>query len=68
MGSGLDLDSAIQLFLDHVKVERGLARNTVAAYATDLAKFRRYTVEAGVDDAGKVEPRHVLGFLVRLSE
>ena len=64
---GLSLDSAIDLFLDHVKVERGLARNSVDAYGRDLAKFRRFAVGEGVDDADAVEPRHVLAYLVGLS-
>ena len=45
-GVGLSLDSAIDLFLDHVKVERGLARNSVEAYGRDLAKFRALRAEA----------------------
>jgi integrase/recombinase XerD len=64
---GLSLDSAIDLFVDHVKVERGLARNSVEAYGRDLAKFRRFTVAEGLHDAGAVEPRHVLAFLVGLA-
>ena len=65
---GLSLDSAIDLFLDHVKVERGLARNSVEAYARDLAKFRRFAAKEGVDDAGDVEARHLLAYLVALSQ
>ena len=65
---GLSLDSAIDLFLDHVKVERGLARNSVEAYGRDLAKFRRFAEAEGVDDAGAVEPRHLLAYLVALSK
>jgi integrase/recombinase XerD len=65
---GLSLDSAIDLFLDHVKVERGLARNSVDAYGRDLAKFRRFAAAEGVDDAGAVEPRHLLAYLVALSK
>ncbi|MCU1278797.1 MAG: Phage integrase, N-terminal SAM-like domain, partial [bacterium] len=53
-GVGLSLDSAIDLFLDHVKVERGLARNSVVAYGRDLAKFRRFADTQGLDDAGDV--------------
>ncbi|HEX6839620.1 MAG TPA: site-specific tyrosine recombinase XerD [Polyangia bacterium] len=64
----LSLDSAIDLFLDHVKVERGLARNSVEAYGRDLAKFRRFAAAEGVDDAAAVEPRHLLAYLVALSK
>ena len=48
------LDVAIDLFLDHVKVERGLARNTVLAYGRDLAAFRRHAARAGVTEAEAV--------------
>ncbi|HZS38527.1 MAG TPA: site-specific tyrosine recombinase XerD [Polyangia bacterium] len=61
------LDSAIDLYLDHVKVERGLARNTVEAYGRDLGKFRRWCAKAGLDEAGAVESRHVLQYLVALA-
>jgi integrase/recombinase XerD len=35
----MDMPAAISLFLTHVKVEKGLSVNTVAAYRRDLAKF-----------------------------
>jgi integrase/recombinase XerD len=35
----LALDQAVDLFLDHLKVERGLARHTLEAYGRDLARF-----------------------------
>jgi integrase/recombinase XerD len=63
----LALDSAIDLFLDHVKVERGLARNSVEAYGRDLAKFRRFADAQGLADVGGVERRHLLAYLVALS-
>jgi integrase/recombinase XerD len=62
------LDSAIDVFLDHVKIERGLARNTIEAYARDLAAFRRFADGRGLADAGDVEMRHVLAFVVELSQ
>lgn len=65
---GLPLDQAIELFLDHVKIERGLARNSVAAYGRDLAKFSRFAAARGLDDASAVEPRHLLAYLVTLAE
>ncbi len=65
---GLSLDSAIDLYLDHVKVERGLSRNTVEAYGRDLARFRRFCAGRALDDAGAVDSRHVLAYLVTLAE
>jgi len=35
----MEMTPAISLFLTHVKVEKGLSANTVAAYQRDLAKF-----------------------------
>jgi integrase/recombinase XerD len=35
----MEMTPAISLFLTHVKVEKGLSANTVAAYRRDLAKF-----------------------------
>jgi len=37
----------IQDFLHHLKVERGLARNTLLAYGQDLTKFERFLNEKG---------------------
>jgi integrase/recombinase XerD len=48
----MEMSPAIALFLTHVKVEKGLSSNTVAAYQRDLAKFnvfvqkRKLTVES----------------------
>jgi integrase/recombinase XerD len=64
---GFPLDSAIDVYLDHVKVERGLSRNTVEAYGRDLAKFRRWCAEDGLDEASGLESRHILKYLVSLA-
>lgn len=65
---GLPLDSGCDLFLDHVKIERGLAKNSVLAYGRDLTKFRRYADKAGLASCEEIEPRHLLAFLVSLAE
>ncbi len=65
---GLTLDSAIDLFLDHVKLERGLARNSVEAYGRDLAKFRRFAEGEGLDDAGAVTERHLRKYIDTLAK
>jgi integrase/recombinase XerD len=38
----------LQEFLDHLRVERKLAANTLAAYGTDLKSYFRYLVRAGL--------------------
>jgi integrase/recombinase XerD len=63
----LVFDSAIDLFLDHIKVERGLTRNTVLAYGADLVAFRDHAAREGVTDAGAVTQTTVLGYLVALA-
>jgi integrase/recombinase XerD len=41
-------DAALDAFLNHLRAERGLARNTVESYARDLKKFVEFADEAGV--------------------
>jgi integrase/recombinase XerD len=56
----MEMTPAMSLFLTHVKVEKGLSANTVAAYQRDLAKFnvfaqkRKLTLE-GVNRDDLVE-------------
>jgi integrase/recombinase XerD len=38
----MEITPAISLFVTHVKVEKGLSANTVAAYQRDLAKFNAF--------------------------
>jgi len=38
----MDIPSAISAFLTHVRVEKGLAENTVSAYQHDLRKFQQF--------------------------
>lgn len=42
------LDSAVDRYLRHVSIERGLSANTVAAYRRDLAAYRESLAERGV--------------------
>jgi len=62
------VDEAIQAFVDHLTVERGLSPNTVAAYARDLAQFASYAREHGVSSIDDVTERTVEGFLNGLRE
>jgi integrase/recombinase XerD len=53
-------------FLAHLEFERGLSRNTLAAYRTDLLQFGRFLAERG-RDATSAEPDDLSDFLADLA-
>ncbi len=63
----MQLDSAIDLYLDYLKVERNLAANSISAYATDLAKFRAFCGDKAISEVAAVSSGLILEFLIRLS-
>ena len=60
MARRLGLDEAVDLFLDHVKVERGLARHTLDAYGRDLARFTAFLAARGRADVDDIAPLDVM--------
>jgi integrase/recombinase XerD len=59
----LNTDSAISSFLNHLQIERGLAKNTIAAYKRDLAKFSSFLNDK---DLRSVTPEEITRFEVSL--
>ena len=57
----LELDC--QDFLESLRVEAGLARNTLAAYRRDLTQFLAWAAERGVERFGDLEPAHLIDHL-----
>jgi len=57
MARRLRLDEAVDLFLDHIKVERGLARLTLDAYGRDLARSSRTSPSAAARTSMTSRPR-----------
>jgi integrase/recombinase XerD len=65
----LSLSSAIDTYLDALRVERGLSRNTLAAYSRDLQSFAEFVEKydaAAVGNIDRLESRHALAFAVHL--
>jgi integrase/recombinase XerD len=58
------LDLWAERFLAFIAAERGLAANTVAAYASDLTRLGAYAAAAGVCDPKELTPALVRRFLV----
>jgi integrase/recombinase XerD len=62
-----DFDGALDEYIQHLRVERGLSKHTIAGYASDLTRFATWLDDqaAVLDD---VDESTVAGFLVSLSQ
>ena len=58
----------IQTYLDHLTVERGMSRHTVAAYRRDLRRYADYLAEHGVTDPAEATSAMIGSYAARLSE
>jgi integrase/recombinase XerD len=61
----VDLHGWIDVYLDHLRVERALAKNTLEAYSRDLGELAKHV--DGVEDPKEVTNDHVLAFVVAAS-
>ncbi|WP_447588191.1 site-specific tyrosine recombinase XerD [Microbacterium lacticum] len=53
---------AVDAYLRHITIERGLSEHTVAAYRRDLAGYRTWLQERGIDDVDEVTAALVAEF------
>ncbi|MBI4705333.1 MAG: site-specific tyrosine recombinase XerD [Deltaproteobacteria bacterium] len=60
------VDRWVDAYLNHLRVERALAPNTVQAYGHDLARFLEFADAQGVRRAEDLKSAVVAGFLVQL--
>ena len=58
----------MQTYLDHLTVERGLSRNTLASYRRDLDRYLQTLAAAGVGELAAVTAAEVTGHLAQLRE
>ena len=56
------LDRAVDSYLRHISIERGLSENTVAAYRRDLAGYAAWLSEHDIEDSADVTPEVVAQF------
>jgi len=60
------MERYLDLYLDYLTVERGLAANTRASYSGDLQKFHSFLTERGLSLWDQIGPAEVMGYLTRL--
>lgn len=61
-----NIDSEIQNYLDFLKSQKGLSKNSIIAYKKDLYKFRNYLLSENLT-LDKLERYHFRSFLATLS-
>ncbi|MGO1769430.1 MAG: site-specific tyrosine recombinase XerD [Microbacterium sp.] len=56
------IERAVDAYLRHVTIERGLSAHTVSAYERDLGGYAAWLAEQGVEEVGAVTPEIVAEF------
>jgi integrase/recombinase XerD len=62
------MDTAIEGFLSYARVERRLAKNTLTAYASDLAELKMHLRKQGIAQPEQVQRTHLSDYMGHLLE
>lgn len=62
------MDKLIAEFLNYITVEKGLSKNTVAAYGTDLKHFATYLASRGISDIDRINRHEITRYLLSLKD
>lgn len=58
----MSLHRQIEAYIRHLTIERGMAKNTLAAYSRDLRRYEEYLVALGVSAPGDITKQQVSAF------
>ena len=64
----MDVHGWIDAYLDHLRVERALAKNTLEAYARDLGELATQLPDDAAEEVRRIDGGHVLAFVVAASK
>ncbi|MCO4762340.1 MAG: site-specific tyrosine recombinase XerD [Myxococcales bacterium] len=63
------LTTAVEAFLQHLRLERNLSANTVTAYGRDLRRFERFALTTlRITDPGQLERDALMSYLIELRQ
>ncbi len=62
------MDALIKEFITYISVERGLAKNTLAAYTRDLNKYAEQLGEKGIKSPDKIQREHITAYMMGLKK
>lgn len=62
------IGTAMRSWVDHLRVERGVARNTLLSYGRDLRRYAGFLEARGITDLSDVTEQDVSSFLAYLRE
>ncbi len=62
----MEIDNAIDTFINYIASEKGLSRNTISSYSTDLKRFSDFLHGAGITDVSGITTDRILVFLKSL--
>jgi integrase/recombinase XerD len=62
------IDSVVDTYLAHLRVERGLSPNTLAAYGNDLGRFARFCERRRLDGAAKLDAAFIGAYSAELAK
>ena len=63
-----DLPLLIDQYLNYMKVEKGLSRNTISSYSTDLAQFLDFSSKNATGNVKKISKREAVNFIESLNK
>jgi len=55
-------------FINYLSVEKGLSKNTITSYRTDLLSFLNYLESKGFNSIEKIKRDHITGYLLHLKD
>ena len=64
----MSVSDTVTDYLAHVRAERGLSANTVAAYRRDLARYEAFLESRGIGELSEVTPVEITEFVRSLSQ